>query len=162
MHEVEGLRTKNKELTELVKNEMHSKFSETMRRKEFELQEQVTTLKQEVRVNDQVIIKMQLQNEQMLEEKRQLMEELVKTKKMTQVTKDELSKAKLDQSMSIEELLKNNVNNLQRVLGNMGRGGATRGITGPVDMQSRFMDFNKIKDKYGQKRLTLMDSNRTQ
>ena len=52
MHEVEGLRTKNKELTELVKNEMHSKFSETMRRKEFELQEQVTTLKQEVRVND--------------------------------------------------------------------------------------------------------------
>ena len=95
----------------------------------------------------------------MIEEKNALTDELSLLKKMTQVTKDELSQAKLDRAISIEEQLMNNPNNLQKVLGSMGRGGT--GITGPVSMQSRFMDFTKMKTKYGQQKLTLMDSGRT-
>ena len=89
------------------------------------------------------------------------MDELVKAKKYANLTKEELSKVKLDQSLSIEELLMQNKNSLPSILGRLGRGGPSRGITGPVDMQSRFMDFNKLKGKYGQRRLSLIDSGRT-
>ena len=51
MHEVEELRSKNKQLSELVTSE-RSKLTDQMRRKEIELQEQMTTLKQETRVNE--------------------------------------------------------------------------------------------------------------
>ena len=73
-----------------------------------------------------------------------MMDELVKAKKYANLTKEELSKVKLDQSLSIEELLKQNKNSLPSILGRLGRGGASRGITGPVDMQSRFMIVSRF------------------
>ena len=49
---------------------------------------------------------MQLETEQMVQEKVVLMEELSKTKRVERLTKEELSQARLDQSLNIEELLK--------------------------------------------------------
>ena len=100
-------------------------------------------MKQEMRAQDQVIIKLTMNIEQIVQEKDSLIAELAKTKRVTQLTKEELSQARLAQSLSLEEQLKQN----RGVLGRLGRG-SQRGITGQVDMQSRFMDFNKLKRKY--------------
>jgi len=59
-----------------------------------------------VREQDQEIIKLQLVKNQMRAEHEQLATELLKTKHLVGLTKEELSRLKLDQSQSLEEMLK--------------------------------------------------------
>ena len=63
-------------------------------------------MKQEMRAQDQVIIKLTMNIEQIVQEKDSLIAELAKTKRVTQLTKEELSQARLAQSLSLEEQLK--------------------------------------------------------
>lgn len=86
---------------------------------------------------------MRLAAEQMNKDSEALMKELLQTKRVERLTKEELSQARLDQSLNLEELIKQNKN----VLGRFGNRGGP--ITGQVNMQSKFMDFSKIKRKYG-------------
>ena len=60
--------------------------------------------------------------------------------------------------MSLEEQLRQNKGN---ILGRLGGRTGSIGITGKVDMRSRFMDFSKLKRKYGE-RLGLASSSREQ
>ena len=86
---------------------------------------------------------MELAAEQAAKDQEALMKELLQTKRVERITKEELQQARLDQSQSLEELLKSHKSILGRFTN---RGGP---ITGQVNMQSKFMDFNKIKRKYG-------------
>ena len=63
-------------------------------------------MKQEMRAQDQVIIKLTMNIEQIVQEKDSLIVELAKIKRVTQLTKEELSQARLAQSLSLEEQLK--------------------------------------------------------
>ena len=66
-----------------------------------------------------------------------------KVKQLERSTKEELSRAKLDHSLNVEEYLKKNSVAYSRY------GSRAGVVTGPISsMQNRFLDFNKLKRKY--------------
>ena len=79
--------------------------------------------------------------EQVAEDNTQLEEDLAKIKKLISEKNNELSQVKLDQSLSIEELLKRQ----PEVLRSLNRVATRSGNTPKIDMQSRFMNYKNLK-----------------
>lgn len=129
-------------------------MAETVRNRQMVLQEEISQMKAKDRAQDQIIIKMQLDLELSERQMDTLIDELAKLKLVERSTKEELSKAKLDQSLNIEEYFKQNKSALSRY----GRSGPRGVLVGPTtSMQNRFLDFNKLKRKY---EMQLGDSSR--
>ena len=96
-----------------------------------------------MRAQDQVIHQMRLAAEQNEKDHEALMKELLQTKRVERQTKEDLEQARIDRSINVEEYIRSNKSLLGKFTGRSGH------ITGQVNMQSKFMDFNKIKRKYG-------------